>query len=211
MAFYGYHRVSTKEQHIDRGLYEIEQYCARMGITLSGEVFCDKKIGKNFDRPKYNFIRNRIQPGDTLIITEMDRLGRNKVEILNELRYFNDKGVFVIILEIPTTQMDFSKMENAIARLIMEAISNMLIEMYTVFAQAELEKKAKRRQEGIEAKKRRGEWDDYGRPRAIAFEKFAEVYKKVESGEMKPTECQRQLDIPSTTYYRYVKEYKDGQ
>lgn len=75
MAYYGYHRVSTKKQHEDRGVAEIEAFCKLKNIHLSSDVFCDKQTGKNFNRPEYIFIRGRIQPGDTLIITEMDRLG----------------------------------------------------------------------------------------------------------------------------------------
>lgn len=54
----------------------------------------------------------------------------------------------------------------------------MLIDMYTVFAQVEAEKKEKRQREGIKDKKERGEWGDYGRPRAINFDVFKEEYKK---------------------------------
>ena len=208
MAIYGYHRVSTQEQHTDRGIYEIEQYCKTGGINLTGDVFCDKQTGKNFKRPEYEFIKNRIQTGDTLIITEMDRLGRNKAEILKELQFFRDRGVYVIILEVPTTQQDFSKMENTVARLIMETINNLIIEIYAVFAQVEIEKKEKRQREGIDAKKRRGEWDDYGRPRKVDFSIFKPEYEKVLRGELKPSELQRQLALPSTTYYRYVKQYQ---
>lgn len=209
MAFYGYHRISTKEQHLDRGVYEIEPYCEKSGITLTSGVFCDKLTGKKFDRPEYMFIRNRIMSGDTLIITEMDRLGRNKAEILKELQYFRDRGVYAVILEIPTTQMDFSKIENPVAKLLMETIHNMLIEMFAVFAQAEIEKKEKRQREGIDAKKRRGEWDDYGRPRKVDFTVFKPEYEKVLRGELKPSELQRVLKIPATTYYRYVKQYQE--
>jgi DNA invertase Pin-like site-specific DNA recombinase len=210
MAIYGYHRVSTKEQHADRGIFEIEEYCKTAGVTLNGEIFCDRQTGKNFNRPEYAFIRNRIQSGDTLIITEMDRLGRNKAEILKELQFFRDKGVYVIILEVPTTQQDFSKMENTVARLIMETINNMLIEMYAVFAQVEIEKKEKRQREGIDAKKRRGEWDDYGRPRKVDLAVFKPEYEKVLRGELRPSELQRRLGLSSTTYYRYVKQYTEN-
>ena len=208
MAHYAYHRISTKKQHEDRGVYEIEEYCKANNIRLAGDVFCDKLTGKNFNRPEYMFIRNRIQSGDTLIITEMDRLGRNKPEILKELQFFRDRGVYVIILEIPTTQQDFSKMENSMAKMIMETINNMLIEMYAVFAQVEIEKKEKRQREGIEAKKRRGEWDDYGRPPAVEWDAFVDAYRKVLAGQLKPSELQRKLGMKPTTYYRYRNRYE---
>lgn len=207
MAYYGYHRVSTKTQHEDRGVYEIEDFCKQKNITLSSDIFCDKKTGKNFSRPEYQFIRGRIQPGDTLIITEMDRLGRNKAEILKELQFFRDRGVYVIILEIPTTQQDYSKLDSTMARLMMEAISNMLIEMYAVFAQLEIEKKEKRQREGIAAKRLRGEWDDYGRPAAIDYKQFATAYARVERGGIGPTDLRRELGLSHSTFYRYRAQY----
>lgn len=163
--------------------------------------------GKNFNRPEYQFIRNRIQPEDTLIITEMDRLGRNKAEILKELQYFRERGVYVIILEIPTTQQDYSQLDNTMAKLMMDAINNMLLEMYAVFAQVEIEKKEKRQREGIDAKKKRGDWDDYGRPSAMDFREFVTAYTQVEEGTLKPTELRRKLAMSHSTFYRYRQRY----
>ena len=211
MAHYGYHRISTKEQHEDRGVFEIEAFCRQRNIALNSDIFCDKKTGKNFNRPEYQFIRGRIQSGDTLIIAEMDRLGRNKAEILKELQFFRDKGVYVIILEIPTTQQDYSHLESSMARMMMETINNMLLEMYAVFAQLEIEKKEKRQKEGIATKKLRGEWDDYGRPAAMDFRLFAAAYARVEKGEVTATALRRELGLSHSTYYRYRKRYINGK
>lgn len=207
MAFYGYHRVSTKNQHTDRGVAEIEAFCQARGIHLAGGVFCDKHTGKNFNRPEYQFIRNRIQPGDTLIIAEMDRLGRNKAEILKELQFFRGRGVYVIILEIPTTSQDFSALGNEMAKLIMEAINNMLIEMYAVFAEVEIKKKEKRQRDGIAAKKLRGEWDDYGRPAAMEYKVFVAAFEQAAQNQIKPTALRRQLGLSHSTFYRYRERY----
>lgn len=177
MAIYGYHRTSTTDQHLDRGILEIRSYCENNRLPLV-DVFTDQQTGKNFNRPEYLFLKKRILPEDILIITEIDRLGRNKEEILKELRYYKDKKVRVMILEIPTTLIDYSKLESSIASLIMETVNNMLIEMFAVLAQTEIEKKEKRQREGMMAKKLRGEWDDYGRPPALPFEKFASAYAR---------------------------------
>ena len=67
-----------------------------------------------------------------------------------------------------------SVMDNAMARMMLETINNMMLELYASMAQAELEKKEKRQREGIEAKKLRGEWDDYGRPSVMKQETFDE-------------------------------------
>ena len=134
-----------------------------------------------------------------MIITEVDRLGRNKQETLKELQYYRDNGIRVKILELPTTLVDLSKLDNAMARMLMETINNMLIELYAAMAQAEIEKKEKRQREGIDSKKARGEWDDYGRPAVMPIDEFSEHYQKVVSGEIRPFELMKQLGI--LTYF----------
>ena len=138
---YGYHRTSTTDQHLDRGLQEITTFCNNNGITLE-KIYTDQQTGKNFNRPRYQVLKEDIlRTGDTLIVTELDRLGRNKQDTLKELQYFKDKGIRVMILEIPTTTQDLSSLDNSMAKMIMETINNMLIELYATMAQAEIEKK----------------------------------------------------------------------
>lgn len=205
MAYYGYHRTSTKEQHLDRGIIEIQRFCESQNIKLAG-IFTDKLTGKNFDRPRYTvLVEDVLREGDTLIITELDRLGRNKQEILKQLQILKDKGVRVMVLELPTTLIDLSQMDNALARLMIETINNVLIEIYASLAQAEMEKKEKRQREGMEAKKLRGEWDEVGRPRAIEPEKFNQEFLRVIEKEVTPTQLQRELGLTASTFYRYRK------
>ena len=127
MKRYGYHRTSTREQHLDRGIKEITAYCEQNGMELE-KIFTDQQTGKNFNRPRYQVLKEDVlRTGDELIITEVDRLGRNKQETLKELQYYRDNGIRVKILELPTTLMDLSKLDNAMARMLMETINNMLI------------------------------------------------------------------------------------
>lgn len=49
---YGYHRTSTREQHLDRGIKEIENYCQKNGLMLQ-RIYTDQQTGKNFNRPRY--------------------------------------------------------------------------------------------------------------------------------------------------------------
>ncbi|WP_097026164.1 recombinase family protein [Clostridium peptidivorans] len=214
MLYFAYHRTSTKEQHLDRGISEINDFVTKEKIELVSNIYTDQQTGKNFNRPFYDkmiqdmALIKKVNPNEkiALILTELDRLGRNKQLILAEIRKMQDKGIRLMILEIPTTLTELPK-DSSIASMIMETINNMLIEMYASFAQAEIEKKEKRQKEGIAAKKARGEWDDYGRPRALDFEKFVKEYKRVLKGDIKPTECMKLLNITKPTYYRYAKEY----
>lgn len=127
MKRYGYHRTSTREQHLDRGIKEITAYCEQNSLELE-KIFTDQQTGKNFNRPRYQVLKEDVlRTGDELIITEVDRLGRNKQETLKELQYYRDNGIRVKILELPTTLMNLSKLDNAMARMLMETINNMLI------------------------------------------------------------------------------------
>ena len=60
---------------------------------------------------------------------------------MKELQYFKDNNIRVKILELPTTLMDYSKLDNSMAKMLMETINNMLIELYAAMAQSEIEKK----------------------------------------------------------------------
>ena len=208
MKRYGYHRTSTKEQHLDRGIKEITEYCEQNQLELE-KIFTDQQTGKSFNRPRYQVLKEDVlRSGDELIITEVDRLGRNKRETLKELQYFRDQNIRVKILELPTTLMDISKLDNNMAQMLTETVNNMLSELYAAMAQAEIEKKEKRQREGIAAKKARGEWSDYGRPSIMSDDEFRIHYQKVVEGIMCPTQLMKELNMSKTTFYRYVGHIK---
>ncbi|WP_461206913.1 recombinase family protein [Clostridium sp. DL1XJH146] len=214
MLYFAYHRTSTKDQHLDRGIKSINDFVEERKVTLHHTIYTDQCTGKNFKRPAYKDMKAemlfQIDQGQevSLVVTELDRLGRNKQLTLNEIREMQSKGIRLMVLEIPTTLVDYNTFnDNNMAKMMMETINNMLVEMYASFAQAELEKKEKRQREGIAAKKARGEWDDYGRPRALDFDKFVKYYKRVLAKELKPTEVMNLLGLTKPTYYRYAKEY----
>lgn len=217
MRYYAYHRTSTTDQHLDRGLNSINEFCKDNNIKLDNKIYTDQCTGKNFNRPGYkelletiNYQVNNNEEKVTLIVSELDRLGRNKELTLKEISKLKDLGVRLMVIEIPTTCQDLSRLDNSMATMMMETINNMLIEMYISFAHAEMEKRATRQKQGMEAKKARGEWDDFGRPRALNFEKFVKEYERVLEGGLKPGECMKLLGITKPTYYRYKKEYEES-
>lgn len=204
--YYGYHRTSTEEQHLDRGIAEIKQYCQDNGIQLK-ELFLDQRTGKNFDRPEYGVLKRIIDDGDTLIITEVDRLGRNKADTMKELRWFQEHGIRLLILEIPTTLMDISKMDNELAQLMLSTINNMMVELYVSMAEAEMHKKEKRQREGLEELRKSGNWDKMGRPRKMSQVEFNMQYERVANGEISPFKLMKELGLNKSTYYNYKKAY----
>ena len=59
MKRYGYHRTSTREQHLDRGIKEITTYCEQNNLELE-KIFNDQQTGKNFNRPRYQVLKEDV-------------------------------------------------------------------------------------------------------------------------------------------------------
>ena len=118
---YGYVRVSTKEQHIDRQMKSLIDF----GVPEEN-IKVDKESGKDFDRPAYQLLRNEIlRSGDVLVVKELDRLGRNKELLKKELDYFKNKGIRVKFLNVPTTLMDIPEG----SEWVLDMINNIIIEV----------------------------------------------------------------------------------
>ena len=76
---YGYVRVSTKEQNVDRQITAILKEKIEMK-----QIYIDKASGKDFNRKKYKKLIKKLKEGDELYIKSIDRLGRNYDEIIKE-------------------------------------------------------------------------------------------------------------------------------
>ena len=191
---YGYARVSSRDQCLDRQLQALSSY------KPLDKVFSDKQSGKDFNRTAYQQLRGLVQAGDEIVIKELDRLGRNKDEIKKELEWYKQNHVMVRILNIPTSLIDFQGQD-----WVADMVNNILIEVLGSIAEQERMKIRERQREGIEAKKARGDWADYGRPKLETpdFQKFREKQK---DGLLTVSECCRALGISRATWYARVRE-----
>ncbi len=99
---FGYARVSTKEQNLDRQLEALKQYVPDESILI------DKASGKDTDRPGYQALKGALglREGDTLYITSLDRLSRSKQDIKAELQWFHEKHIRLKILNLPTSMVE---------------------------------------------------------------------------------------------------------
>lgn len=198
---YAYLRVSTKEQNLERQVIAVNKYRAEID-----KIFSDKQSGKNFERTEYLKLKSLLQPGDELIIKELDRLGRNKEEIKKELSWFKDHKIIVRILNVPTTLMDFNGQE-----WILDMINNVLIEVMGAVAEQEREKILERQKEGIAAMPVvDGKKVSLKTGRAMGnpgkdLKAFPEFFEKTKNGELSVSESCRQLGISRTHWYRLCK------
>lgn len=197
----GYIRVSTKEQNIARQKNELLAHGVEERF-----LFIDKSTGKSFNRNQYQILKVALRPGDELYVHELDRLGRNKKAISEELQYFKDHNIIVRILDVPTTMMDYSTLNNEMAKSMLEMINNLLIEVLSTLAEQELAKIHKRQAEGIEAAHAKG--IKFGRPLLPFPDNFKEIYTGWKNNKYTAVEARKRLNLSHTTFYRMVKRYE---
>ena len=127
---FGYGRVSSKEQNLDRQIIALRKY------VEPDKILTDKASGKNLDREAYKALKGALglRPGDTLYITSLDRLSRNKNEIKQELQWFKDNKIRLKILDLPTSLIEVPEGQEWI----LEMVQNILIEVLASIAEQEL-------------------------------------------------------------------------
>ena len=97
MKIYGYVRVSSTDQNEDRQLIALRA----QGVDEKN-IFIDKQSGKDFERPNYKKLVNKLKPGDLLYIISIDRLGRNYEEIQKQWRVLTKEiGIDICVLDMP--------------------------------------------------------------------------------------------------------------
>ena len=191
----GYCRVSTRDQDLTRQIESLKEYGCE-------KIYSDKATGKNFNRPEYTKLKDALRKGDTLVVHEFDRLGRNKKLTLKELQYFKDNGIRLVALNLPTTQMDTKD------NLMLETINNIVIELYTMMAQQEIETREKRQREGIDIALANGV--KFGRKEVEYPKNWESVIQLVDNKQLSNLEAMTMLGLKKTTYYKLLKEYKSN-
>ena len=191
----GYCRVSTKDQDLTRQIESLKEYgCERINS--------DKATGKNFNRQEYTKLKDALRKVDTLVVHEFDRLGRNKKLTLKELQYFKDNGIRLVALNLPTTQVDTTD------NLMLETINNIVIELYTMMAQQEIETREKRQREGIDVALANGV--KFGR-KAVEYPKnWESVIQLIDNKQLSNIEAMQMLGLKKTTFYKLLKQYKEN-
>lgn len=193
-TFY-YARVSSKEQNLDRQLNAFKKIGAG-----DRDIITDKESGKNLDRQGYQALKNAmLREGDTLVITSLDRLSRNKKDIANELKYFKDNNIRLKVLDLPTTMTDVPQGQEWV----IEMVNNILIEVLGTIAEQERATIHKRQAEGIASAKQAGK--HLGRPVTIKPENWEEVIKLWENGNISAKEAMNRTGVKKSTFYKLCK------
>lgn len=181
MRLFGYARVSTSQQSLDIQISALE----KEGVK-STRIFYDKVTGKNLSREGLDLLRVKVEEGDVVLVTKLDRLGRDTADMIALIKEFDEAGVSIRFLSDGITTEG--------------TMGKMVVTILSAVAQAERERILERTNEGrIEARLR---GVSFGRKPTVDREKLMQLYK----GGMRPAKISEEMGIGRSTVYKVLKE-----
>lgn len=186
---YGYARVSTEEQCLDRQIDQLK------GVGIEEEyIYKEKMSGTKSNRPKLKALLNVLEQGDTVYIESLNRLGRSSADLITLMQTFADMGVTLVSLK---EQLDFSS-----------ASGKMIAQFLAVLAEFERSCIVERVNEGLAAARARGRIG--GRPATPqkTIDKALQMYNR---HNLTVTEICRACGISRPTLYKAIKQREEKQ
>ena len=194
MAKYGYVRVSSVNQNEDRQMVAMN----RLNIPLE-QIFTDKQSGKDFNRPAYKLLLDKLQSGDLLYIKSIDRLGRNYEEIQSQWRILTkERRVDIAVIDMPLLDTRNGR------DLVGTFLADIVLQILSFVAQNERENIRQRQAEGIKAARARG--IHLGRPAKNLPDNFNELANQWAQRKLTTKELVRITGLKESTLYRRLRE-----
>lgn len=191
---YGYARVSSKDQNLDRQLDAL----AKFGVE-DDMVFADKASGKDFDRPEYKRLVAGLTEGDAVVVKSIDRLGRNYDEILEEWRSITkERKSAIVVLDMPL--LDTREKPDGLTSVL---IADIVLQLLSYVAQVERENIKQRQAEGIAAAQARGV--RFGRPKKKRPACYEATKASYLGGHITRQEAADRMKVCVTTFDRWLK------
>lgn len=196
-ATYGYVRVSSRDQNIDR-----QMRAMRDAGILRSNIYIDKQTGKDFNRPSYRKLYRRLRSGDILFVKSIDRLGRDYEEIMEQWKLLTrQKNIDMVVLDLPL--LDTRNQINGVTG---KFIADIVLQVLSYVAQVERENIRQRQREGIKAAREKGV--RFGRPVSPYPDGFSSVYSLYKAGQLGTRACARQLGVNHGSFANFVKRYE---
>ena len=201
---FGYARVSTKGQDLTRQITALEN-------AKCDEIYYDKKSGKDMNRDELNKLLSRIRKNDTIVVTDIDRLGRNFTEISDLYDRLKKMGVSIVVLN--QSLLNYSPNDSKD-----EIINVVVVPLLIYLAERERTTLIERIQDGIKnlpvdeigKKYSRKTGRFVGRPpKAMNLSKEeTAMLQRVRNKELSVTGFCKYMHISRASYYKYYKNYK---
>ena len=189
---YGYARVSSTDQNLDRQLESFN----KVGVE---EVYSDKMSGKNFNREQYQKMKDNLQKGDLLYIKSIDRLGRNYDMIIEEWRDITHNiGADIVVIDMPL--LDTRDKDKGLTG---KFISDLVLQILSYVAETERNNIKQRQAEGIKIAKEKGV--HMGRPKCELPKNFGEIAEGWRDKKISIIDAIEQTNMNKSTFYKYIK------
>ena len=182
MRLFGYARVSTSQQSLDLQIKSLKQH----GVEKH-RLFTDKQSGSDSDREGLNLLRLKVEAGDVILVTKLDRLGRDTADMIQLIKEFDAQGVSIRFLD------DGISTEGTMGKLVVTILS--------AVAQAERQRILERTNEGRLEAKAKG--IKFGRKPFVDRKKLVVLRQQ----GMGATEIAKTMGIGRSTVYKLLKEF----
>lgn len=201
---YGYIRVSTEDQNLDRQIDEM----GKLGIP-ENRIYSDKSSGKDFERVSYQYLKKVLEEGDTLVIKSLDRLGRNRTEVKKEWESVINRKINIRVLDMPILNRKYVKGDP-----VNELIHNLVFEIISWVDEEQRRRIKESQKEGIAAAKKRGK--HLGRPKlnlnSLSEEKVQKLqylYPVWKSNDITAVHFAKELELKKSSFYKLIKQYEE--
>lgn len=186
-VIYGYARVSTEEQCLDRQIDALKAAGVKEEL-----IYKEKMTGTKSNRPKLNALLSAVEAGDTVVVESLNRLGRSSSDLINLMKTFNDKGV---ILKSLKENLNFSTPTGV-----------MMSQLFAILAEFERSVIVERVREGVAAARARGRVG--GRPSTPqkVIDKALQMY---DLRNLTVSEICRACSISRPTLYKALRQRED--
>lgn len=196
-----------ERQNMDRQNVTLEKYAADNGFTID-EWVADYLSGATpyNERPGYTAMRGKLRPGDIIVMTDLDRIGRDTDSIEREMLSLKDDGVLLAILDIPFLN-DWSVVTSDDKNSMYSITIKIFLDLKSWMAQQEREKIQARINQGLDAARANGV--RLGRKPTGVPKSFEKEYRQWKGGTkysgMNVTEFAKVMGVARPTVYKYAK------
>lgn len=194
---YGYIRVSSRDQNEDR-----QRLAMHAAGVPEAHLFADKRSGRDFSRPAYRSLVQRMRRGDVLYIKSIDRLGRNYNEILEQWRVLTkEMQIEIVVLDMPLLDTRCG------GGLMRDFLCDVVLQVLSFAAENERTNIRQRQAEGIAAARARGV--RFGRPPQCLPDAFPEAWRRWKAGELTCAAAAKACGMPATTFRYRAQRYEE--
>ena len=203
---FGYVRVSSTDQNEERQLEDLRN----AGVD-ERNIYVDRKSGKDFERENYQAMLGRLREGDLVVVSSLDRLGRNYAEIQEQWSYITQ----TIKADIKILDMPLLDTSTATENLDRRFIADLVLQILCYTAEKERENIRKRQRQGIDVMPivdgkrislKTGR--PTGRPRAVKPDNWNEIYARWVKKEITAVKAMELLNLKPNTFYKFAASEK---